>query len=97
MGRRSECQRRCESDGSVACGNRRKTVGQGRGDGAPSARSLSACVAPRAKGFGQDPFEMKFIGAVATRIINEVKGVNRVVYDVTSKPPGAPSSRRLRA
>ena len=34
------------------------------------------------------PFDMKFIGAVATRIINEVKGVNRVVYDVTSKPPG---------
>ncbi len=34
------------------------------------------------------PFEMKFIGDVATRIINEVKGVNRVVYDVTSKPPG---------
>jgi GMP synthase (glutamine-hydrolysing) len=34
------------------------------------------------------PFDMQFIGAVATRIINEVKGVNRVVYDVTSKPPG---------
>jgi len=34
------------------------------------------------------PFEMGFIGAVATRIVNEVKGVNRVVYDVTSKPPG---------
>jgi GMP synthase (glutamine-hydrolysing) len=34
------------------------------------------------------PFEMDFIGAVATRIVNEVKGVNRVVYDVTSKPPG---------
>ncbi|MBN8958953.1 MAG: glutamine-hydrolyzing GMP synthase [Rhizobiales bacterium] len=34
------------------------------------------------------PFDMKFIGAVATRIINEVNGVNRVVYDVTSKPPG---------
>lgn len=34
------------------------------------------------------PFDMGFIGAVATRIINEVKGVNRVVYDVTSKPPG---------
>jgi len=33
-------------------------------------------------------FDMKFLGAVATRIINEVKGVNRVVYDVTSKPPG---------
>jgi GMP synthase (glutamine-hydrolysing) len=34
------------------------------------------------------PFDMTFIGAVATRIVNEVKGVNRVVYDVTSKPPG---------
>jgi GMP synthase (glutamine-hydrolysing) len=34
------------------------------------------------------PFDMGFIGAVATRIINEIKGVNRVVYDVTSKPPG---------
>jgi GMP synthase (glutamine-hydrolysing) len=34
------------------------------------------------------PYDMKFIGHVATRIINEVKGVNRVVYDVTSKPPG---------
>ncbi|MBV6487754.1 MAG: GMP synthase [glutamine-hydrolyzing] [Pseudorhodoplanes sp.] len=33
-------------------------------------------------------FDMRFIGHVATRIINEVKGVNRVVYDVTSKPPG---------
>jgi GMP synthase C terminal domain/CDI immunity protein len=34
------------------------------------------------------PFDMSFIGAVATRIISEVKGVNRVVYDITSKPPG---------
>ena len=34
------------------------------------------------------PFDMAFLGKAATRIINEVKGVNRVVYDVTSKPPG---------
>lgn len=34
------------------------------------------------------PFDHAFLGRVATRIINEVKGINRVVYDVTSKPPG---------
>ena len=34
------------------------------------------------------PFDMNFLGRAATRIINEVKGVSRVVYDVTSKPPG---------
>lgn len=34
------------------------------------------------------PFEHEFLGRVATRIINEVKGINRVVYDITSKPPG---------
>lgn len=34
------------------------------------------------------PFDMAFLGRVANRIINEVKGINRVTYDVTSKPPG---------
>ncbi|EKE76026.1 glutamine-hydrolyzing GMP synthase [Oceanibaculum indicum] len=33
-------------------------------------------------------FDMEFLSRVATRIINEVKGVNRVTYDITSKPPG---------
>ena len=30
----------------------------------------------------------RFLGRVGTRIVNEVKGINRVVYDFTSKPPG---------
>jgi GMP synthase (glutamine-hydrolysing) len=34
------------------------------------------------------PFEHGFLSRVATRIVNEVRGINRVVYDVTSKPPG---------
>lgn len=34
------------------------------------------------------PFEHSFLGHVATRIINEVRGINRVTYDITSKPPG---------
>ena len=34
------------------------------------------------------PFEASFLTKVATRIVNEVKGVNRITYDITSKPPG---------
>ncbi len=34
------------------------------------------------------PFDAAFLSRVSTRIINEVKGINRVVYDYTSKPPG---------
>ncbi len=34
------------------------------------------------------PFDAAFLSGVATRIINEVAGINRVVYDYTSKPPG---------
>ena len=34
------------------------------------------------------PFTHDFLGRVSTRIINEVRGINRVTYDITSKPPG---------
>jgi GMP synthase (glutamine-hydrolysing) len=34
------------------------------------------------------PFDMGFLTRVANRIVNEVRGVNRVTYDITSKPPG---------
>jgi GMP synthase (glutamine-hydrolysing) len=34
------------------------------------------------------PFSHEFLGETATRIINEVKGINRCTYDITSKPPG---------
>ncbi|MEH6522695.1 glutamine-hydrolyzing GMP synthase [Sulfitobacter sp.] len=34
------------------------------------------------------PFTHEFLGETATRIINEVPGINRVTYDITSKPPG---------
>ena len=34
------------------------------------------------------PFSHDFLSETATRIINEVKGINRVTYDITSKPPG---------
>jgi GMP synthase (glutamine-hydrolysing) len=33
-------------------------------------------------------FDSKFLSKIASKIINEVKGINRVVYDFTSKPPG---------
>jgi GMP synthase (glutamine-hydrolysing) len=35
--------------------------------------------------FSQIPHEV--LGQIASRITNEVRGINRVVYDITSKPP----------
>jgi len=57
-------------------------------------RTYERCIALRAvesldgmtADFSHLPHE--FLGRMANRIINEVKGVNRVVYDITSKPPG---------
>jgi GMP synthase (glutamine-hydrolysing) len=66
-----------------------KTVGV-MGDGRTYDNVVALRAVTSTDGMTADfyPFDMSFLGLVATRIINEVKGVNRVVYDVTSKPPG---------
>ncbi len=66
-----------------------KTVGV-MGDGRTYEHVIALRAVTSTDGMTADfyPFEMSFIGHVATRIINEVRGVNRVVYDVTAKPPG---------
>src|ERR1700749_1713128 len=60
------------------------------GDGRSYDQVLALRAVTSVDGMPADffPFDMSFLGRVSTRIINEVKGVNRVVYDVTSKPPG---------
>jgi GMP synthase (glutamine-hydrolysing) len=66
-----------------------RTVGV-MGDGRTYDHVLALRAVTSVDGMTADffPYDMAFLGRTATRIINEVKGVNRVVYDVTSKPPG---------
>ena len=66
-----------------------RTVGV-MGDGRTYDHVLALRAVTSVDGMTADffPFDMGFLGRAATRIINEVKGINRVVYDVTSKPPG---------
>ena len=66
-----------------------QTVGV-MGDGRTYDRVLALRAVTSVDGMTADfyAFDMNFLGRTATRIINEVKGVSRVVYDVTSKPPG---------
>ena len=66
-----------------------KTVGV-MGDGRTYDYACSLRAVTSVDGMTADyyPFTHDFLGETATRIINEVKGINRVMYDVTSKPPG---------
>ena len=60
------------------------------GDGRTYDQVLALRAVTSTDGMTADffPFPYEVLGRAATRIINEVKGINRVVYDVTSKPPG---------
>jgi GMP synthase (glutamine-hydrolysing) len=66
-----------------------KTVGV-MGDGRTYDYACALRAVTSTDGMTADfyPFEMDFLSRVATRIINEVTGINRVTYDITSKPPG---------
>ena len=66
-----------------------KTVGV-MGDGRTYDYALSLRAVTSVDGMTADyyPFTHDFLSETATRIINEVQGINRVMYDVTSKPPG---------
>ena len=66
-----------------------RTVGV-MGDGRTYDYALALRAVTSVDGMTADyyPFTHEFLGETATRIINEVKGINRVFYDCTSKPPG---------
>jgi GMP synthase (glutamine-hydrolysing) len=66
-----------------------RTVGV-MGDGRTYERVCALRAVNSVDGMTADvfPFEPAFLQRVATRIVNEVRGINRVVYDYTSKPPG---------
>ena len=66
-----------------------KTVGV-MGDGRTYDYACALRAVTSVDGMTADyyPFSHEFLGETATRIINEVKGINRVTYDITSIPPG---------
>ncbi|WP_444668455.1 glutamine-hydrolyzing GMP synthase [Cereibacter changlensis] len=66
-----------------------KTVGV-MGDGRTYDYACALRAVTSVDGMTADyyPFTHDFLGETATRIINEVQGINRVTYDITSKPPG---------
>lgn len=66
-----------------------RTVGV-MGDGRTYDYALALRAVTSVDGMTADyyPFTHEFLGETSTRIINEVRGINRVFYDCTSKPPG---------
>ncbi len=66
-----------------------RTVGV-MGDGRSYDWALALRAVTSVDGMTADsyPFDHAFLSETATRIVNEVRGINRVFYDVTSKPPG---------
>jgi GMP synthase (glutamine-hydrolysing) len=66
-----------------------RTVGV-MGDGRSYDQACALRAVTSTDGMSADvyPFDMGFLNRVAARIVNEVRGINRVTYDITSKPPG---------
>jgi len=66
-----------------------RTVGV-MGDGRTYDQACALRAVTSTDGMTADiyPFEMSFLTCVSGRIVNEVRGINRVTYDITSKPPG---------
>ena len=66
-----------------------RTVGvMGDGRTYEQACALRAVTSTDGRTADVYPFDMSFLTKVAGRIVNEVRGINRVTYDITSKPPG---------
>jgi GMP synthase (glutamine-hydrolysing) len=66
-----------------------RTVGV-MGDGRTYDQACALRAVTSTDGMTADvyPFDMGFLTRVSNRIVNEVRGINRVTYDITSKPPG---------
>jgi GMP synthase (glutamine-hydrolysing) len=66
-----------------------RTVGV-MGDGRTYDQACALRAVTSTDGMTADvyPFDMSFLSRVSNRIVNEVRGINRVTYDITSKPPG---------
>jgi hypothetical protein len=87
--RRSECASETNQDLASDRTSLRAAISSGPGSGPrwwkwwPEGGDLD-----RRNDADSFPFEPAFLARVASRIANEERGINRVVYDVTSKPPG---------